>query len=111
MKQIHNEDKYYSLPGYDPNLHQQHKPINMIYKTMLYLPHSFKAYEAKEKILELWCVNLHTAQIGRKLRELTEAGMVTRRHMEPGFNRYTYTKTHRFYEATRDVEDINVVKG
>lgn len=68
---IKNEDYYYTLPMYP---YSKRADINLAYKTITHLLPGFKAEQLKEKITEIFGVELSTPFLGHALKQFTERG-------------------------------------
>lgn len=96
---IKNEEHYYSLPGHDPNQGQQHLPVNMVYRAMIYVSDTFKSTDIQNVIMTMWEVDLSPSKIGMALSTLTTVRYVERMTRT---SPYVYGKTPKYIYNLRE---------
>jgi hypothetical protein len=94
MIEIKNEEYYYKLPGYHPHQYQQHTPINMVYRTLQFMPKTFYERDMRKTVEEMWGVKRRKGVFGMVLRELAVLGYVNivkekLKYTTTSINRYT----------------------
>ena len=86
MLKIRNEEHYYSLPCVERQHNRMHRPVNMIYKTLIekaeYRP--FTPGMLKVWMLEMWGVDLGYPSISDALGKLVGLGCVSRVESDRG---------------------------
>ncbi len=104
MIKIKNEEYYYSLPGHDPMLYQQHTPLNMVYRTLQFMPQTFYERDLRKKIEDMWGVKKRRGVFGVILTDMENIGYVKivkekTKHSASKINRYTVLP--KYYRSIR----------